>query len=164
MSDFEDKDIIDPETMADALAEAQGKQISEITTILELLNKVRIRVRILPQSVASSFDYDDGTPIRKPDRKPKFDYRKWSKDTFPKMNSLALKNIQIVDDVAKPDEPIPKNGIRLSLISIGEFKRLNQLCFPGAGEDSSNSEDETDVTDRPRSKGLRGRKSTEISI
>jgi hypothetical protein len=158
MNNEDNFDIIDPETMADALAEAQGKPIEQGVTILELLNKTRIKVRYMPQSVASSFDYDDGTPIQRQVRKPKFDYRKWSKETFPKMNALALLNIQIVDDVAKPDEILPKNGVRLSLISIGEFKRLNKLCFPGAGEDTSDSEDEADVTDRPRGKGLRGRK------
>jgi hypothetical protein len=141
--------------MADALAEAQGITIQEGITVLELLNKKKVRVRFTPQSVASSFNYDDGSPIKKPTRKPTFNYRQWSKDTFNKLNDLALKNVQIVDDIAKPNETIPKGGIRLSLISIGEYKRLYNLCFPGASQDVPDSEESDNADDRPNSKGVR---------
>jgi len=86
--------------------------------------------------------------------KPKFDYKKWVRDTLPKLNSLALKNVQIVNDVdGKTD--IPKNGIRLSLISTGEFRRLQELCFPGAVFNSPDSEYEDLPHDRKNRKGIR---------
>ena len=43
-----------------------------------------------------------------------------------------------------------------SLISPGEFRRLNQLCFPGAIEDLADSDDEGPVSRGPKRKGLRG--------
>jgi hypothetical protein len=161
MSNEDETNVIDPEENAEALAEAMGKPIQQVITILELLNGAKIKVRIIPQSVASSFDYDDGRPIQKQVRKPKFDYRKWAKDTLPKMNDLALQNIQIIDDLSDPNTPLPKGGVRLSLISLGEFRRLNKLCFPGAVEieEDEDSQNENNVTDRARSKGIRSGKS-----
>jgi hypothetical protein len=78
------------------------------------------------------------------------------------MNALALKNIQIFDDIAYPNDILPAKAIRLSLISIGEFKRLNLLCFPGASQDISDNEESDNADDRPGIKGLR-RKSIEVS-
>ena len=155
-------DVIDPDLNIEALAEAQGKGIEEEVTILELLakqtngNPVKVKVRYLPQSIGSSLEYDDGTPLAKDVRKPKFKFGKWAKETLPKLNALALKNIQIVNDL-DGDQPGPKD-VRLSLIGAGEFRRLYSLCFPGASDGSDDLEDE-DITPRGKGgKGVRSRK------
>lgn len=158
-------DVIDPELNAEALAEAQGKGIQEETTILELLakndygNPIRVKVRYLPQSIASSLEFDDGTPIKKETRNPKFNYRKFMATHLGRMNSLALKNVRIVNDLA--GEAVGPKDIKLSLISDGEFKRLMGLCFPGASDDSADSEDEDNGNGGKKRKGLRSRKSDE---
>lgn len=161
--DFDD--VIDPELNADALAEAQGKGIAEETTILELLakndygNPIRVKVRYLPQSIASSLEFEDGTPIKKGERKPVFKFSRWAKNILPKMNALALKNIQIVNDLDGA-EPGPRD-IKISLIGEGEFKKLHALCFPGASDDSTDSEDEDNANGGKKRKGIRSRKSDE---
>ena len=76
-----------------------------------------------------------------------------------KLNGLALKNIQIVNDLAGA-VPGPRD-IRLSLISDGEFKRLHALCFPGASDDSADSEDEDNGNGGKKRKGIRVRKPDE---
>jgi hypothetical protein len=57
---------------------------------------------------------------------------------------------------------MPRNGVRLSLLSSGEFKRLQDLCFPGATDDSPDS----DEPDRPKAgkggKGVFSRQSDSI--
>lgn len=161
-----DEGIIDPETMADALAEAMGQEIKEETTVLELLTKdsagrnYRVKVRYLPQSIASSLDYDDGTPMQNPAsrqaRKPKFDFQKWAKERIPKLNALALRNIQIKNDLAG-EAATERGDILLSKISSGEFFRLEGLCFPGASEDAPDSEQQNNVSGRKGSKGIRSR-------
>lgn len=145
-------DIIDPDENLQALAEAMGQPVTEEVTILSLLNQRRVKVRYLPQSIGSSLEFDDGSPIAPGTRKPKFNYRKWAKEVLPKMNALALKNVQIINDLDGKAE-MPKNGIRLSLISPGEFRRLQECCFPGATDDSPDSEDEDNA---PRGKGRKG--------
>lgn len=158
-------DVIDPDLNLEALAEAQGKGIQEETTILELLakndygNPIRVKVRYLPQSIASSLEFDDGTPLKKDGRKPKFNYKKFIESHLAKLNGLALKNIQIVNDLAGA-VPGPRD-IRLSLISDGEFKRLHALCFPGASDDSADSEDEDNGNGGKKRKGIRVRKPDE---
>ena len=158
--------IIDPDENAQALAEAMGVDIQEEITILELLTKDstgrnhRVKVRYLPQSIASSLDYDDGTPMTPPGsrqaRKPKFDFAKWAKERIPKLNALALRNIQIKNDLAG-ETAAEKGDILLSRISSGEFFRLEGLCFPGASEDAPDSEQQNNVSGRKGGKGLRGR-------
>ena len=132
-----------------------SQPVREEVTILNLINDSRVKVRYLPQSIASSLEFDDGTPITPPGtRKPKFDFKKWVREILPKLNGLALKNVQIVNDLdGKTD--MPKNGIRLSLISPGEFRRLQELCFPGASDDSPDSEYEDLPHDRKNRKGIR---------
>lgn len=161
--DFDD--VIDPDLNLEALAEAQGKGIAEETTILELLakndygNPIRVKVRYLPQSIASSLEFEDGTPIKKGERKPVFKFSRWAKNILPKMNALALKNIQIVNDLDGAT-PGPRD-IRISLIGEGEFKRLHGLCFPGAGDGSDDSPDEDNETGGKTGKGVRRRKSAQ---
>lgn len=160
-------DVIDPDLNLEALAEAQGKGIEEEVTILELLTKqasgnpVKVKVRYLPQSIASSLEFEDGTPIKANERKPKFKFSRWAKNILPKMNALALKNIQIVNDLDGA-EPGPRD-IRISLIGEGEFKRIHGLCFPGAGDGADDREDEADAPNRAKRKGLRSRKPDESS-
>jgi hypothetical protein len=158
--------VIDPEESEGLLAEAMSREIQEETTILELLVKdstgrpVRVKVRYMPQSIASSLQYDDGTPITPANsrlaRKPKFDFKKWAKERIPKMNDLALRNIQIVNDLDGASHAPQKGDILLSKISSGEFFRLESLCFPGASEDAPDSGSEDSVSGRSRGKGLRG--------
>lgn len=163
-----DEGIIDPETMSDALAEAMGVEIQEEVTILELLTKDstgrnhRVKVRYMPQDIGSSLQYDDGSPMQNPNsrqaRKPKFDFRKWAGERIPKLNALALKNIQIKNDLL--GEQVTERGdILLSKISSGEFFRLEGLCFPGASEDAPDSGQQNNVSRGKGSKGLRGRES-----
>lgn len=158
-------DVIDPDLNLEALAEAQGKGIKEETTILELLakndygNPIRVKVRYLPQSIASSLEFDDGTPLKKDGRKPKFNYKKFMESHLAKLNGLALKNVQIVNDLAG-ETPGPRD-IRLSLISDGEFKRLHDLCFPGASDGSDDSPDQDNEDGGKKRKGLRSRKPDE---
>lgn len=147
-------EVIDPDENLQALAEAMGQPVAEEVTILTLLNQRRVKVRYLPQSIGSSLEFDDGSPIAPGTRKPKFNYRKWAKEVIPKLNALALKNVQIVNDLDGRAE-MPKNGIRLSLISPGEFRRLQDLCFPGTSDDSPDSEYEDIPADRKTRKGLR---------
>lgn len=147
-------EIIDPDENIEALAEAMGQAVQEEVTILSLLNGRRVKVRYLPQSIGSSLEFDDGTPIAPGTRKPKFQFRKWAKEVIPKLNGLALKNVQIVNDLDGKAE-MPKNGIRLSLISPGEFRRLQDLCFPGTSDDSPDSENEDLSNDRPNRKRVR---------
>lgn len=155
-------EVIDPDLNLEALAEAQGKGIQEETTILELLakndygNPVKVKVRYMPQSIASSLEYDDGTPIKRETRSPKFNYKKFIANHLGRLNALALKNVQIVNDLAG-ETPGPRD-IRLSLISDGEFKRLYGLCFPGAGDGSTDSEDEDNESGGKAGKGVRRRK------
>ena len=164
--DFDD--VIDPDLNLEALAEAQGKGIAEETTILELLakneygNPIRVKVRYLPQSIASSLEFDDGTPLKKDGRKPKFNYKKFIESHLAKLNGLALKNIQIVNDLAGA-VPGPRD-IRLSLISDGEFKRLHDLCFPGASDDSADSENEDNADGRKKRKGVRSKGTNDSSV
>ena len=162
--DFDD--VIDPDENAQALAEAMGVDVQEEVTILELLTKDstgrnhRVKVRYLPQSIASSLDYDDGTPMTPPGsrqaRKPKFDFAKWAKERIPKLNALALRNIQIKNDLAG-EQATERGDILLSKISSGEFFRLEGLCFPGASEDAPDSEQQNNVPRGKNSKGIRGR-------
>lgn len=150
--------VIDLDVNAEALAEAMGIPIKEKTTDLELLNgKILKNVRYLPQSIASSLEFDDGTPINPQVRKPKFNFKKWAREVIPKLNGLALKNIEIVNDLDGSPEMGPR-AVRLSLISPGEFRRLNELCFPGAIE-NSDSEDEDNAPRGARGKGVRRGKS-----
>lgn len=157
------EEIIDPELMSDALMEAMGEPVREEVTILQLLNGHKIKVRYLPQSIGTSLEYDHGTPTTPPGtRKIKFDYRKWVKDTVQKMNDLALKNVQIVNDITldgKVDQNIVlrKGEIRMSLIGPGEFSQLRELCFPGADSDAPDSEVQPDEARRKSGKGVRGR-------
>ena len=161
-------DVIDPDLNLEALAEAQGKGIAEETTILELLakndygNPIRVKVRYLPQSIASSLEFEDGTPIKKGERKPVFKFSKWAKNILPKLNALALKNIQIVNDLDGA-EPGPRD-IRISLIGEGEFKKLHALCFPGASDDSTDSEDEAHDDGRKKRKGVRSKGTNDSSV
>ena len=150
-------DIIDPDANIEALAEAMGEPVSEEVTILTLLNQRRIKVRYQPQSLGASLEFDHGTPISQNTRKPKFDFHRWAKEILPKLNELALKNIQIVNDVNKPDMAIGRGEVRLSLISPGEFRRLQDLCFPGTS-DTEDMPDEDSTTSRARGKGKRGGK------
>ena len=151
-------EIIDPDENIQALAEAMGKPIEEEVTILELLNRARVKVRYLPQSIASSLEFDDGSPLTPPGtRRPKFNFKRWAKEIIPKMNALALKNIQILADLDGERPDASKKEIPLSLISPGEFRRLQDLCFPGAAEDTSDSEDKDTVPYRKGGKGLRSR-------
>ncbi len=159
-----DDGIIDPEENAAALAEAMGQEIREEVTILELLTKDstgrnhRVKVRYIPQSIASSLDYDDGQTMQNPNsnrvRRPKFDFKKWSRERIPKMNSLALLNIQIKNDLVG-EKATEKGDILLSRIGSGEFFRLEGLCFPGASEDATDSEIKDNVPRRKGGKGLR---------
>jgi len=143
-------EIIDPDENIAALQEAMGQPIQEEVMTLELLNKRRVKVRYIPQSITSSLEFDDGTPVTPPGtRKPKFQYRRWAKEVLPKMNALALQNVEIVDDLDEKVALGPK-AIRLSLISLGEFRRLQDLCFPGSANNSPDLEDEDNV---PRGKG-----------
>jgi hypothetical protein len=146
-------EVIDPDIAIEALQEAMGIEVEQGVTILQLLNGRKVKVRYVPQSIGSSLEYDHGTPINTNTRKPKFDFYKWVKEVLPKMNDLALKNIQIVNDIGKADIEMPRNGVRLSLLSSGEFKRLRDLCFPGATDDAPDS----DEPDRPKAgKGGKG--------
>lgn len=157
-SNFDTK-IIDPDENIAALSEAMGENIKEEVTILQLLNGYKVKVRYLPQSIGASLEYDDGTPVQVAQRKPKFNFRRWARDVLPKMNDLALKNIRIVNDLDGSVSLEPRD-VRLSLISPGEFRRLNQLCFPGAIEDLADSEDEDNAARSSRRKGLRGGQSS----
>lgn len=160
-----DEGIIDPEMNAEILADAMGQEIKEEVTILELLTKDstgrnhRVKVRYMPQSIASSLQYDDGMRMAAANsrqaRKPTFDFRKWAKERIPKMNDLALRNIRIVNDLDGATY-IPQRGdILLSRISSGEFFRLESLCFPGASDDTADSGSENNVSGRKGGKGLR---------
>jgi hypothetical protein len=149
-------DIIDPDANIEALAEAMGRTIQEEVTILTLLNQARVKVRYMPQSIGSSLEFDNGTPIAPGTRKPKFQFNKWAREVLPKLNALALKNVQIINDLDGKAE-MPKNGIRLSLISPGEFRRLQELCFPGAVDDSPDSEDEDNAPRGKSGKRVRGK-------
>lgn len=150
-----DSEIIDPDQNIAALSEAMGEDIKEEVTILQLLNGYKVKVRYLPQSIGASLEYDDGTPVNVATRKPKFNFKRWARETLPKMNDLALRNIRIVNDLDRSVALEPRD-VRLSLISPGEFRRLNQLCFPGAIEDLADSDNEDSVSHSPRRKGLRG--------
>ena len=156
-------EVIDPDLNLEALAEAQGREIKEETTILSLLikndygNPIKIKVRYMPQSIASSLEYDDGTPIKKGVRKPVFEFSKWAKNVLPKLNGLALKNIQIVND--RDGRELAPGEVKISLIGEGEFKRLYGLCFPGADDGSTDSEDEDTENSGKVGKGVRRRKS-----
>jgi hypothetical protein len=150
----EENDIIDPEENIDALAEALAQPIRQKVMILTLLNDTRVKVRYLPQSIATSLEFDNNTPLSAGKRKPTFNYKKFFKDILPKMNQLALRSIQIYDDLSG-EKSEGKNWIPLSLISPGEFSKLRDLCFPGADESASDSEHEDHVSDRPRGKGVR---------
>lgn len=154
-------DVIDPDVNLEALNEAMGISVQEEVTILQLLNGKKVKVRYLPQSIGASLEYDHGTPISQ-QRKPKFDFFKWAKEMLPKMNDLALKNIQIVNDINKPDVEMPRNGIRLSLLSSGEFKRLQDACFPGVSDDTPDSDDPDSFKARKGGKGYGGRQSDAI--
>lgn len=146
-------EVIDPDSNIDALTEAMGQPVTEEVTILELLNHARVKVRYQPQSLGASLEYDHGTAVSANVRKPKFDFHKWAKESLPKMNELALKNIQIVNDINK-DIAIGKGEVRLSLISPGEFRRLQDLCFPGT-TDTQDLTDEDSSAPRPRGKNIR---------
>jgi hypothetical protein len=156
MSNFDD--VIDPELNIDALAEALATPIPEGVTILALLNGAKVKVRYLPQSIATSLEFDDGTPIQINKRKPTFNYKKFFKDILPKMNALALKNIRLYDDLSGAVAD-GKNWIPLSLISPGEYSRLRDLCFPGADDDSDDSENQDNAASRKSGKGVRRGKS-----
>jgi hypothetical protein len=152
MTNFED--IIDPEDNADILLEASGKQIKEEVTILSLLVGTKIKVRYLPASAASNFQYDDGQQIHA-DSNPKFKYKKNMGELIRKINDLCLKNIKIIDDLSFPDHVFQRGEVRFSHIAPGEWTRLRELCFPGAQFDTPDSEDPDNVPDRKNSKGLR---------
>lgn len=166
MTDKNYENVIDPEESEGLLAEAMSREIQEEITILELLVKdstgrpVRVKVRYMPQSIASSLQYDDGTPITPANsrqaRKPKFDFHKWAKERIPKMNDLALRNIRIVNDLDGAAYTPQKGDILLSKISSGEFFRLEGLCFPGASEDAPDSGSEDSISRGKGGKGLRG--------
>jgi hypothetical protein len=166
------EDVIDPEQNVEALAEAQGKGIEEEITILQLLVKnsvgdpIKVKVRYLPQSIGSELEYENGkpTPPTTPPgtRRPKFNFRTWAKNNLSQLNDLALKNIQIVNDLDGSVTLGPKD-IKLSLIASAEFRRLYGLCFPGASIDSEDSENENNVSGRPKRKGIRGGQSDPVS-
>lgn len=154
MSNYDE--VIDPESNIEALLEALNKPIAEETTILKLLNKAKIKVVYLPQSIATSLEFDHGTPVQINKRKPKFDYKKFFEDILPKMNALALKNIQIFDDLSG-EKSEGTNWIPLSLIGPGEFSRLRDLCFPGSEDDSADSENQDNANRGKAGKGIRRR-------
>lgn len=151
-------DIIDPDANIEALAEAMNEPVREEATILTLLNGRKIKVRYMPTGIGRSLEFDHGTPVSTNTRKPKFDFYKWAKEVLPKLNELALKNIRIVNDINKPDLVLEKGDVRLSLIGSGEFRRLQDLCFPGTS-DTEDLPDEDSAPAGKSGKGLRGRKS-----
>lgn len=155
MSNFNEP--IDPDENIDALAEALSTPIQEEVTILTLLNGAKVKVRYLPQSIATSLEFDNGTPVQINKRKPTFNYKKFFADILPKMNALALRNIKIYDDLSGAESE-GKNWIPLSLIGPGDFGRLRDLCFPG-NDDSEDSSDQDNAARGKGRKGLRGRKS-----
>jgi hypothetical protein len=159
MSNFDE--VIDPENF-DALAEAMNEPVTDEVTILTLLNQRRVKVRYQPQSLGASLEYDHGTAVSANVRKPKFDFHKWAKESLPKMNELALKNIQIVNDINKPDMIIGRGDVRLSLISSGEFRRLQDLCFPGT-TDTQDLTDEDSSAPRKSGKDKRRGQSDAVS-
>lgn len=148
---------VDPENL-DALMEAMQTPVKEQKTKLELLNGFVIDpVIYIPQSLGASLEFDNGTPVSTNTRKPKFEYRKWAKEVLPKINELALQNIKIVDDIGK-EITIGKGEVRLSLIGPGEFRKLQDLCFPGTS-DTEDFPDEDCAPPRESGKGARCRKS-----
>lgn len=156
MSEYDE--IIDPDSNIEALTEAMNISVQDVilSPPLELLNGKRIKVRYQPQSIGASLEYDHGTPIATNVRKPKFDFYKWAKEYIPKLNTLALKNIQIVNDIGKPDMVMGRGEVRLSLIPVGEFRRLQDACFPGTS-DTQDLTDEDSTDSRPRGKGIRSK-------
>lgn len=147
---------VDPDNL-DALMEAMQTPVKEQKTKLELLNGFVIDpVIYIPQSLGASLEFDNGTPVSTNTRKPKFEYRKWAKEVLPKINELALQNIKIVDDIGK-EITIGKGEVRLSLIGPGEFRKLQDLCFPGTS-DTEDFTDEDSAPPRKSGKGARGRK------
>jgi hypothetical protein len=153
-------EIIDPEDNSDILMEATGRKIEEETIILPLMvknadgNPLKIKVRLLPASAASSFEFDDGTPIRD-EKNPKFKYKKTLGELLKKINSLCLKNIKIIDDLSFPDHTFQKGEIRFTHIGPGEWARLRELCFPGADFDTPDSETKDNAPVRKSGKGVR---------
>lgn len=169
MTDFDE--VIDPELMEEALAEAMGIQIQDEVLIppLQLLIKnrgsdspIKVKVRYRPVSWGQSLAYDHGDTIPRDTRRPKYDYFKTTDELLEKMNSLALRNIKIINDIGKDGEPIKdlqvgKGEIKISLIGPGEFSRLRDACFPARAEDT----DSEDSGSKTRSKGSKGHRSRE---
>lgn len=164
-----DEDVIDPESMEDALAEAMGQTVQDEVLIppLQLLIKnkgsaspIKVKVIYRPVSLGESLAYDHGDPIPQNVRRPKYDYFKSTDETLDKMNAKALKNIRIVNDIGKDGEPIKdyplsKGDIRISLIGPGEFTRLRDACFPPKSDELPDNEDESGKTGRKGCKGMR---------
>lgn len=162
-----DEDVIDPESMEEALAEAMGQEIQDEVLILPLLVKnkgsdspVKIKIRYRPVSIGRSLAHDHGDPIAKDVRRPKYDYFKTTDELLEKMNSLALRNIKIVNDIGKDGEPIKefsisKGELRISMIGPGEFSRLRDACFPPKSDELPDSEDESGKNGRKGGKGMR---------
>lgn len=159
MTNFDE--VIDPEDNIEALMNALKTPIAEKETNLALLNGYKILVKYIPQSVATALEFDHGTPINVNKRNPKFNYKKFFDDILPKMNALALQNVQIYNDRAG-DKSEGTNWIPLSLISPGEFSRLRDACFPGADDDSTDSENQDNASRRKVGKGIRRGQSDEI--
>lgn len=155
-------DIIDPEDNYQALLEATRETIREEVTILQLMvgrggnnRKIGVKVRYMPASAASNFEFDDGEPIRQDDR-PKFRYKKTIGELLKKINDLCLRNIKIVDDLSFPNHEYKKGEIRFSHIAPGEWTRLRNLCFPGASFDTPDSELADDADSGEDRQGVSG--------
>jgi hypothetical protein len=148
MDEFE---VIDPEVES-ALDEINRSPVQEESTVLDLLNKRRIRIKYKPQSMAQMMQATQGIST-KARSNPTFDFTRWAKEVLPKLNS-ALLNIRVVNDLDGKDPG--KGELRFSLIGSGEYKRLYALCFPGyAFDPAEDSRDEDHVVDRKVGKGVR---------
>lgn len=169
-------DIIDPELMQDVLATAMGQPIEDLILDppLELLvklpgaaNNVKVKVRYQPQSYGRSLAFDHGDPMPVPGtRRQKYDYFRTTDELLEKMNSLALKNIRVVNDIGKDGNPardfaVSPGDIKISLIGPGEFSRLRDACFPPRSEEQTSGEDSGGKARSKGGKGVRGRESSE---
>ena len=148
---MDEYEVIDPEVET-ALDEINRSPVQEEYTVLELLNKRRIKIKYKPQSMAQMMQATQGIST-KARTNPTFDFTRWAKEVLPKLNS-ALLNVRVVNDL---DGKEPGKGeLRFSLIGSGEYKRLYALCFPGyAFDPSEDSRDEDHAPDRKIGKGVR---------
>lgn len=170
------EDVIDPESMQEALTEAMGQQVQYEVLIppLQLLVKnstgdpIKVKIVYRPVSTGESLAYDHGDPIPQNVRKPKYDYFKTTDEILEKMNAKALKNIRIVNDIGKDGEPIrdyplTKGDIRISLIGPGEFARLRDACFPPRSDELPDSEDESGKARSKSGKGVRHKPASAVA-